>query len=142
MSDWMLYVYKQFERPLNATGVDVSINVLDANGNFRNIGTTKSDANGFYSFQWSPDIPGKYTVIATFNGSKAYYGSYAETAFAVDNAPAATATPTPTPTSVADMYFVPAIAGLFVVIIIIGVVLAVLMLRKRPVYAVEPRQIK
>jgi hypothetical protein len=131
-SQWMLYVYKQFERPTNASGVEVSINVLDANGNYREIGTTTSDLNGFYSFQWCPDIPGKFTVYSIFGGSKAYYGSYAETAFVVDNAPAATAAPTATPTSIAEAYFVPAIAGLFALIIIVGVVLAVLMLRKRP----------
>jgi hypothetical protein len=34
--------------------------------------------------------------------------------------------------STADMYFVPAIAGLFVFVAIIGVVLALLVLRKRP----------
>jgi hypothetical protein len=115
---------------------------LDSNGNYRNIGTATTDATGSYSLTWTPDIPGDYTVIATFHSTNGYWGSYSETSFAVAQAPAATATPTPTPQSVADMYFVPAIAGLFVVIIIIGVVLALLMLRKRPVYAVEPRQIK
>ena len=94
MSAWMLYVYKHFERPMNATGVLVSLDVIDANGNARNIGTTTSDANGFYSFQWTPDISGKYTLFATFPGSKAYYGSSAETSFAVEQAPEPTAAPT------------------------------------------------
>ena len=75
----MLYVYKQFERPNNTIGVPVALDVIDANGNSRNIGTTTSDATGFYSYHWTPDIPGKYTVIATFGGSNAYYGSSAET---------------------------------------------------------------
>jgi hypothetical protein len=132
VSDWMLYVYKQFSRPSNATGVPVTIDVVDSNGNFRNIGTTTSDSTGFYSFQWTPDITGKYTVIATFQGSNAYYPSYAETSFAVD--PAA---PTPAPTeaplqSTADMYFVPAIAGLFVLIIIVLALVVLSMFRKRP----------
>jgi hypothetical protein len=131
MSNWMLYVYKQFARPTNATGVPLTVDVLDANGNYRNIGTTTSDANGVYSFDWTPDIPGKYTVYVTFAGSGAYYASFAQSAFVVDAAPAATAAPTATPTSVADMYFVPAIAGLFVLIIIVAVVI-ILMLRKRP----------
>ncbi|MGD0406004.1 MAG: hypothetical protein ABSB10_05060 [Candidatus Bathyarchaeia archaeon] len=42
---------------------------------------------------------------------------------------------TPTPVSVADMYFVPAIAGLLVAIIVVGAVVILmlrLMLRKRP----------
>jgi hypothetical protein len=86
MSDWMLYVYKQFPCPDNAQGVPVRIDVLDSNNNYRNIGTTTSDASGFFSFAWKPDIPGKFTVYAYFEGSESYYGSYAETAFVVDEA--------------------------------------------------------
>ncbi len=46
----------------------------------------------------------------------------------------APATPAPTAEpvqSTADMYFIPAIAGLFVLIIIVAIVLALLMLRKK-----------
>ena len=88
--------------PNNATGVPVTISVIDANGNFRKIGTTTSDATGFYSFQWIPDIAGKYTVIATFAGSNAYYGSSAETSFVVEAAPAPTPAPTTAPASTTD----------------------------------------
>ncbi len=131
MSEWMLYVYKQYERPISATGVPVSLSVVDANGNYREIGTTTADADGFYSFNWIPDIEGKYTVYASFLGSAAYYPSHAVTAFAVDAA-APTLAPTEAPAeSVADMYFVPAIAGLFVAIIVVGALLALLLLRKR-----------
>ena len=130
-SAWMEYVYMQQPKPMNATGVTVTLSVMDANGNLRTIGTTTSDVNGFYSYQWKPDIDGKYTVYASFDGSNSYWPSQATTAFAVD--PAAP-TPTQLPIaekSIADQYFVPAIAGLFVAIIVIGVVLALLMLRKK-----------
>jgi hypothetical protein len=127
----MLYVYKQFGRPMNATGVDVQIDVLDANGNFRNIGTAESDANGFYSFKWSPDIEGKFTVYASFVGSKAYYPSSAQTAFIVDPAPAATPEPTKAPASLADQYLLPATGGIIAAIAVVGVVLALLLLRKK-----------
>ena len=131
-SAWMEYVYMQQPKPMNATGVSVTLTVMDANGNIRPIGTTTSDASGFYSFQWTPDIHGKYTVYASFDGSNSYWPSQAETAFAVDPA-APTATPSPSAEkSMADQYFVPAIAGLFVAIIVIGAVLALLMLRKKP----------
>ncbi len=131
-SQWMLYVYKQFERPTNASGVEVSVDVIDANGNYRHVGTTTSDSTGKYSYSWSPDITGKYTVIATFAGSKAYYASFDETSFVVDPA-AATATPLATPTqSMADLYFVPATIGIVVAIVIVGAVLALLLLRKKP----------
>jgi len=130
MSAWMEYVYMQQSCPANATGVEVSLDVVDANGNYRNIGTATTDANGFFSYMWKPDIPGKYTVYATFAGSNSYYRSYAETAFGVVEAPAATPEPTPEPQSAADLYFVPAVIGLLVAIIIVGA-LTILMLRKR-----------
>ncbi len=130
-SGYMMYVYKQFECPTDTTGVPVSIAVIDSNGNYREIGTTTTDATGYYSFNWTPDIAGKYTVYVTFAGSKAYYGSVATNSFVVDDAPEATPAPTDRPESAADMYFVPAIAGLFVLVIIV-LVLLVLMMRKRP----------
>jgi hypothetical protein len=130
MSDWMLYVYKQFARPANATGVDVSISVFDANNNYRTIGTTKTDANGFYSFNWHPDISGKFNVYASFAGSNAYYASFAETAFAVNPAPEPTQAPTPAPTSLADQYLLPATGGIIAAIAIVGIVLALLLRRK------------
>jgi len=128
-SEWMKYVYMQFERPINATGVPITISVLDANGNYRNIGTTTSDSDGYFSYSWIPDIEGKYTIYATFEGNAAYYASHAVTGIVVD--PAA-ATPTAQPLqaeSVADTYFLPVSAGLFVTIIVVAV-LMVMMLRK------------
>ncbi|MGD0406002.1 MAG: hypothetical protein ABSB10_05050 [Candidatus Bathyarchaeia archaeon] len=132
MTDWMGCVYQQKPLPTNFTGVTVSINVVDANGNYRSIGTATTDATGAYNLIWTPDIPGSYQVTANFAGTQGYWPSTATTAFTVMEAAAATAAPTPTPTSVADMYFVPAIAGLLVAIIVVGAVLALLMLRKRP----------
>jgi hypothetical protein len=132
MGRWMEYVYMQKPKPMSATGVPVSIDVVDSNGNYRNIGTTTSDSSGMFSFTWKPDIEGTYSVIATFAGSESYWPSYAETSFVVDQP----ATPIPTsepkqPTSIADTYFIPAIAGLFVFVAIIGVII-ILVLRKRP----------
>jgi hypothetical protein len=90
-----------------------------------------TDSSGAFNFQYKPDIDGKYTVIATFHGTNGYWPSYSETAFAVDPAHP-TEAPTATPTqSAADLYFVPAIAGLFVAIIVVGALLALLLLRKR-----------
>ena len=131
MKDWMGYVYQQQACPTNFTGVEVTINVVDANGNYRTIGTTTTDASGYYSYAWCPDITGKYTVTATFAGSNGYWPSYQKTAFTVLDAPA-TATPQATlAPSMADLYFIPAIAGLFVAIIVVGLLIA-LMVRKKP----------
>jgi hypothetical protein len=128
----MLYVYKQFECPVNAAGVEVLLSVLDANGNYRTIGTTTSDANGKYSFDWTPDIAGKYTVYATFLGSGGYYGSVGQDAFIVKEAATPTTEPAKTPESMADQYFLPAIAGLFAAIIVCIVLVLMVLLRKRP----------
>ena len=131
MTDWMKYVYKQFERPADAVGVEVVIEVLDSNNNFYEVGRATSDASGFFSCAFTPEVPGKYTIFATFEGSGAYYGSSAETAINVEEAPAATPAPTPTPASVADMYFLPVSIGMIVAIIIVLALLVLLLLRKR-----------
>jgi outer membrane protein assembly factor BamB len=131
MSHWMEYVYMQKAFPKNTTGVDVTISVIDSNGNFRDIGTATSDASGFYSLQWTPDIPGKYTVIATFPGSEGYYRSYAEAAFVVDPAPEpepVVEIPTPPPT---EMYVMGAAVAIIIAVAVVGALLA-MMLRKRP----------
>jgi hypothetical protein len=130
-SQWMQYVYQQIERPTNATGVPVELFVLDANDNYRSIGTTTTNTDGYYSYLWMPDIEGTYTVYASFAGSESYYPSHAVAAFAVDSV-SATPTPAPTPTpSMADLYLVPGIIGIVIAIIAVGAVVIVV-LRKQP----------
>ncbi len=131
MNQWMPYVYMNQPRPSNTTGVPVVISVVDSNGNYRNIGTVTSDSDGFFALNWNPDITGKYTVYASFEGSESYWPSHAVTSFAVD--PTA---PTPTPTaapaqSMVDQYFVPAIAGIIIAIVVCFAV-TIIVLKKRP----------
>jgi outer membrane protein assembly factor BamB len=131
MTAWMEYLYQQQPKPNNATGVPVQLFVVDANGNYRNIGTATSDATGFYSFEWTPDISGKYTVYAMFGGSEAYYASQATTAFTVGQ-PAETSAPQPSAAlSVADIYFLPAMAIVVVLIVIVLALLLFMMVKKR-----------
>ena len=59
-SAFMEAVYQQQAMPNNITGVPITISVLDANNNFRAIGTTTSDYTGHYGLTWTPDIPGNY----------------------------------------------------------------------------------
>jgi outer membrane protein assembly factor BamB len=131
MSSWMEYVYMQKPRPMDAKGVEVSISVLDANGNYREIGKTTSDSSGFYNLQWTPDIPGKYQVFASFTGSESYWPSNAETAFAVDPAPAPVDTSTNTGNTQTlpplDLYLAGATAAIIIAIAIVGL----LILRKK-----------
>ena len=130
MNDWMKYVYMQFPRPTNATGVEVILNVFDANGNFREIGRTTSDTTGFFSFDWIPDIPGKYTVVANFAGSKAYWPSFAETAFTVDEAPPPPAEEPLQQLTMTDTYIMYSTVAI-VIAIIAGFAVAILVLRKK-----------
>jgi hypothetical protein len=112
------------------TGVPVVIDVIDENGNYRNIGTTTSDASGLYSFTWEPDITGKYTVIASFDGGKSYYPSCAETAFTEIETEVTLSTPEPTPVPMIDTYVMGFGIAAVVAIIVIGLII-ILMLRKR-----------
>ena len=132
MSAWMAYLFEQSPEPTNATGVPVTLSYIDPNNNTYPIGTTTSNMNGVYTYKFTPTIAGTYTIIATFGGSNSYYSSTAETTMLWNTPTSATAAPTATPTSVADTYFVPAIAGLFVLIVVVAIVLAMLMLRKKP----------
>jgi hypothetical protein len=131
MSGWMEYVYMQQPCPAIVTGVPVDISVFDSNGNYRSIGTATSDGSGLFTFTWTPDIPGDFTVIATFAGSQSYYSSNAETSFAV-SAPAPTASSYPTVSlESTQMYVLGVGIAMIVVIVIIGA-LIMFMLRKRP----------
>jgi len=86
MNDWMLYVYKQFERPTDTVGVNVKIEAYDPNGNYQDLGTTTTDANGNYALVFEPEVPGLYYITATFEGSTAYYGSQANTYLQIEPA--------------------------------------------------------
>jgi len=132
MKYWMEDVYMQQPLPADFKGVPVVVDVVDSNGNYRNIGMATTDASGMYSYSWLPDIEGDYTVIARFTGTKGYWPSYAETSFTVD--PSA-ATPTPTTntltgvatTSDIAMYLAVGVIAIIVAIAIVGL----LILRKK-----------
>jgi hypothetical protein len=111
-------------------GVAVVVSVLDPNGNCYDVGNATSDASGMFTMSFVPPVPGDYTVIATFAGSESYYGSFAQTAITVEEAPAAIAPPTPTPPPMTDTYVLGVGAGAIIAIVVVGLLLF-LMLRKR-----------
>jgi hypothetical protein len=131
MGAWMEYMFMQQARPENAKGVEVVLETLDPNGNFYEIGRTTSDINGNYGYAFTPEVPGDYQILATFKGSKSYGASYASTYLTVEEAPQTTPTPPPPAPSMADIYFVPGIIGVIIAIIAVGLLLTLLMLRKR-----------
>lgn len=130
MDAWMEYLYMQQPLPTNATGVKVILEVLDPNNNYYEVGRTTSDAAGFYSLTFKPEVPGKYTLVARFAGSESYYSSYAETALNIADAPSATPEPTQAPQSAADLYFLPVSIGMIIAIVAV-LVMMILMFRKR-----------
>jgi hypothetical protein len=129
---WMEYMYMQQAIPGDAIGVEVSLDAVDPNGNFIHIDTATSDMSGFYSYQWTPETEGKYTIIATFEGSKSYWASYAETAVGVGPA-SAPAQPIEPEEPTAEAPFITteiAIIAAVVIAVVIGIV-AYWALRKR-----------
>jgi len=133
MTQFMEAVYEQQPMPTNVTGVPVTVSVTDSNHNSYDIGTVYTDASGTYSLAWTPIITGNYTVTATFAGTQSYYGSSAEAHFYASS-PAPTALPYPSQVSglASTGSLELGIAAVIIVIVIIGIVLAVLTLRKRP----------
>jgi hypothetical protein len=131
MAAWMEYVYMQQQKPTNTTGVPITISVIDNNGNYRQIGSTTSDASGTFALTWTPDIHGDYTVIASFAGSESYYPSSTEAHFNASPVTASTTTPVGSTQSTTDQYFIPAVAAIIVVIIVVGAILALLQSRRR-----------
>jgi outer membrane protein assembly factor BamB len=127
MSAWMEYLYQQQPMPTNATGVTVTLDTIDPNGNFIHIDTVTSDASGMFKKMFTPQVPGEYTIIATFAGSESYYASYTETAIGVTEAPAATPTPTPLTLPPYESYTIGAVVVLLIAIAIVGI----LLLRKK-----------
>ncbi len=132
-SAWGAYLFANGPLPANATGVPVSLYVLDSNNNYRLIGTTTTNAQGTYGLTWKPDIAGNYTVTAVFAGTGAYYGSSSSTVFYASSpatpAPTAALTTSGLASNNTLMY---GIVALIVVFIIGFTALAIIMLRRRP----------
>lgn len=111
------------------TGVPVSLDTLDPNGNYVHIGVVTTDGySGTFGYTWEPEVPGQYKVMATFMGDDSYGSSMATTYVAVSEAPPATATPEPTqppPDNTALLY------GILVAVIVAIVIGLLALFRKR-----------
>ncbi len=132
MGTWMDYLHFQLPidgifHNLTITGVPVSIDAVDPNGNAMHLGDTVSDMSGTFSFAWQPTVAGEYKITATFMGSESYGSSYAQTAAIVADAVAA---PSDEPTNITMPPFELYIAG-STVAIIVAIVVVGLLLRKR-----------
>ena len=121
MSEWMLYVYKQFPRPANVEGVWVTFDVIGPDGKWEHVGGTTTDDSGMFSIPWKPPKEGLWTIVITFPGSKSYYPSYARTSILVEPAPP----PIEIPEAPQPIDYTPVLTGLTIAVIIaivIGIV--------------------
>jgi hypothetical protein len=132
MDAWMEYMFHQRPMPTNAKGVEVTLSAIDPNGNLVTVGNATSDVYGNYGLPFTPEVPGTYQIFANFAGSNSYGPSASSTYLTVGQAPQSTNAPTPAPQSIADMYLIPGIIGVIITIIIVGAVIVLLLLRKRP----------
>jgi hypothetical protein len=124
----MDYLFHQRPVPSNAKGVEVTLDAIDPNNNYINIGTVTSDSSGNYGCLWKPEVPGTYHIIATFAGSAAYGPSYSETYMSVGEAPPTPAEPQPLPAQQpVDMYILYATVAIIAAVAIVGL----LLLRKK-----------
>jgi outer membrane protein assembly factor BamB len=130
MTAWMEHVYMQKAMPTDAKGVEVSLDTIDPNGNYVHIGNTTSDANGMFKLMFTPEVPGEYSIIASFKGSDSYWSSSAETAIGVGEAPQASPTAEPVQASMTDTY-VMAFGSVAIIAIVIGFAVLILLTRKR-----------
>jgi outer membrane protein assembly factor BamB len=107
MSAWMEYLHMQQACPADATGVEVVITTFDPNGNTYELGRATTDMSGTFGCVVDPPVPGLYKIIATFEGSESYYGSFAQTYINVEEASSVTQPIEPEPETPTHTEFAP-----------------------------------
>jgi len=137
MATYMEYLHMQ--HPIDGvshniiiTGVPVSIDAVDPNGNYVHIADVVSDSSGTYGCTWTPTNAGQYAITASFQGDASYGSSWAQTYAVVSPTPTSSATETPINTVPNnDMTIALSTVAIIIAIAIVGSII-VLMLRKRP----------
>ena len=131
MGPWMEYLHMQTAMP-SGTGVPVSIDAVDPNGNTVHIATVTSDLSGTYAYTWTtPDVAGQYMITATFMGDDSYGSSWAQTYATVTEATETTPTATPPNFDAVNSTVTTTVIGGVVAIIIAVALATVLILRKK-----------
>ena len=122
-SEWMRYVYKETQMPM-ATGVDVAFELVTPSGDYQQLGRTTSDSYGNWAFAWCPEETGTYTIIATFEGSGAYYGSTQTSYLTV--AEATTMEPAPTDVDLTSLEEGQSNITTYILVILVIVIIALI----------------
>jgi outer membrane protein assembly factor BamB len=77
MARWMEYLYMQRPCPTEIVGVSVQIRVIqDSTGSKQDLGFAETDLYGHFSFEFTPPVPGLYTVATRFLGTDPYFSSW------------------------------------------------------------------
>jgi outer membrane protein assembly factor BamB len=138
MTTQMEYLHKQM--PIaglwnneTITGVLVSLDTVDPNGNSIHIADVTTDGySGTFGYTWQPDISGQYTVTATFMGDDAYSSSFATTYVSISETNQSTS---PTPSQISfdtvNNTIITGLVALGIAIILSIAIVGVLLLRKR-----------
>jgi hypothetical protein len=124
----MEYIHMDRPIPVDATGVSVSIDATDPNGNSIHIGDSTSDISGTYSFLWEPELAGEYKVMATFAGTNSYGSSYATTAVGVVEG---SETSTPAPSTIVEQAQFSSFDIAILVAVIVAILIGVINLMKK-----------
>ncbi len=138
MSTWMDYLHHQmpidgYYHNVTITGVPISIDAVDPNGNFNHVTDVMSDSAGNFGYTWTvPSLAGDYQIIATFMGDDSYGSSFSSAFVNVAEGGQPTTTPTDggggTVATTADLMTYMAI-GVIIIVIAIAIV-GVLILRR------------
>jgi hypothetical protein len=113
------------------TGVPVSIDAVDPNGNYIHVGdTTTNGYSGTFGFTWTPEIDGQYAITASFKGDDSYGSSFATTYASVGASPQASATQAGVVIPDYTMTIIAAAIGIAIVVVISAIAI-MLVLRKR-----------
>jgi hypothetical protein len=136
MEAWMEHMFQQRPIPSNATGVQISLDTIDPNGNYFHLGNVTSDITGTYSLKFTPQVSGTYQIMATFAGSNSYGPSFAQTYLAVSDTaatPPSTAKAQTNLVTTGDLITYMTVGVVAIIIAIaIGFTIAILTLKKRP----------
>jgi hypothetical protein len=125
MDGWMEHLFQNRPIPANTTGVIVSVDTVDPNGNYFHVGNTTTDINGNFGIPYTPDVPGTYQIIVKFEGSNAYGPSSATTYLTIGSEP--TTQPTQTVQQLTlpptEIYFAISTIAIVIAIAIVGAIL-------------------
>jgi hypothetical protein len=114
--------------PGDAQGVPVKLTAIDTNGAVTDLGTAISDMSGMFKKMWTPTVAGEYTIVASFDGTKAYFPSYAETALGVAQP---TSGSTPEAGTANNTVQIEIVYALAIILAIVIIVLAFVAIRKK-----------